>query len=854
MARYLTNIDLTGQALQNALLHPNAGAPTALGNGQVYYDTTGHDFWGRVNGNWREFAMVGLPSANIDHGNDLAGLTDDDHTQYALLAGRSGGQTLYGSTVASENLILGSTSNVTKGYIDLLDTTRLTTSATTTFNTAGVQFVLRATGQNDEMRNVAVTGTASSSTFLRGDGTWSTPAGGYSNWNATADSGGPDVVNDGDTIDWAGGDAISTVMTGGGTAAVTITSNLVYTGAGTNFIDFATNLEGTAINSADTIAYHDATDETVKKGLVSDLPFVTSVGITDGDLIDSSGGPITDSGNITINVDLTELTNMAAAIDGTQDRLVVLDNNVTQHSKLINTIPLSEFNNDSGWTSNAGTVTNVNSGNGLDFTDFTVSGTITLGLPGSTTGTSTNAVTATSHTHALDLTGASSTELDDTANIVYTNAARTISVTHTIATGNDLIITDAPTSNTHAANKGYVDSVAQGLDAKQSVRAATTTAGTLASSFENGDIIDGVTLATNDRILIKNQSAAAENGIYTVNATGAPTRATDADTWDELVSAFVFVEEGTNNKDTGWVCLADAGGTLGTTAVDWAQFSGAGTYSDGDGILLTGTVFSVDLNTNSGLTFATNQLTLGTPTAVTGSSTNSVSGTSHTHAVTTGITSGALLESSGGTSGQVAFFSGTGIQGETTLSASRGGTGIAAASIGDGQILIGHNANNNWTAAVPTAAATTGTGAVGTALNWNPSAGALSINAIAASETVSGVIELATQAEVDATTLGGNYQYQAITPATLRGTPDQSANYTAGGSNTSTRKYVKGTNAGTETQVTHNFGTREVIVQVFDATTYDTVYPDIDRPTTNRVDVNFNASVTANEYIIVIIG
>jgi hypothetical protein len=106
-------------------------------------------------------------------------------------------------------------------------------------------------------------------------------------------------------------------------------------------------------------------------------------------------------------------------------------------------------------------------------------------------------------------------------------------------------------------------------DAKDSVRAATTTNGTLATAFENGDTIDGIVLATGDRILIKNQSAPAENGIYVVAASGAPARATDFDAWTEIVGAFVSVEAGTANAGTQWLCNVVAGGTLGTTAINF---------------------------------------------------------------------------------------------------------------------------------------------------------------------------------------------------------------------------------------------------------------------------------------------
>jgi hypothetical protein len=158
-----------------------------------------------------------------------------------------------------------------------------------------------------------------------------------------------------------------------------------------------------------------------------------------------------------------------------------------------------------------------------------------------------------------------------------------------------------PTADGDAANKGYVDSVAQGLDTKASVVAATTTDGTLATAFDDGSVIDGVTLATGNRILIKNQTDATANGIYTVNASGAPTRSTDMDLGSEFPSAYVFVEQGTVNADTGWVCTNNAPVTLGSTNITWAQFSGAGTYTANNGVLLTGSVFSFAPQSGKGL-------------------------------------------------------------------------------------------------------------------------------------------------------------------------------------------------------------------------------------------------------------
>lgn len=137
----------------------------------------------------------------------------------------------------------------------------------------------------------------------------------------------------------------------------------------------------------------------------------------------------------------------------------------------------------------------------------------------------------------------------------------------------ELRVHDGTTSGGHSvAKKSYVDSLVAGLKWKASVRAATTAAGTLASSFENGDTIDGITLATGDRILIKTQAAGSENGIYTVNVSGVPTRTTDADAGTELVSAAVFVQEGTVNADRAFVCTNNSI-TLGSTSITFVGFA-----------------------------------------------------------------------------------------------------------------------------------------------------------------------------------------------------------------------------------------------------------------------------------------
>lgn len=154
------------------------------------------------------------------------------------------------------------------------------------------------------------------------------------------------------------------------------------------------------------------------------------------------------------------------------------------------------------------------------------------------------------------------------------------------------------TNTTQIATTEYVTTAVQvaqqGIDPKASVRAATTVNGTLASAYANASVVDGITLATGNRILLKNQTTGAENGIYTVNASGAPTRATDADISAEVTAGmYTFVEEGTVNADSGWILTNDGAITLGTTALVFAQFSGAGQITAGAALIKTGNTLDV---------------------------------------------------------------------------------------------------------------------------------------------------------------------------------------------------------------------------------------------------------------------
>lgn len=224
-------------------------------------------------------------------------------------------------------------------------------------------------------------------------------------------------------------------------------------------------------------------------------------------------------------------------------------------------------------------------------------------------------------------------------------------------------------------NKSYVDSVANGLDVKASVRAATTAnldatynngAGTLTANSNAAIVIDGVTLTTNDRILVKDQSTAAQNGFYKVTTVGSGsaafvlTRTPDADAASELTAgAFTFTEEGTANADNGYVLSTNGAITLGTTGITFEQFSGAGQISAGNGLTKTGNTIDV-VGTADKITVSANAITIAS--SYIGQTSITTLGT-----VTTGTWNG------------------------TAIAATSGGTGLT--SIAKGSVLVANSAN-----------------------------------------------------------------------------------------------------------------------------------------------------------------
>ena len=154
-----------------------------------------------------------------------------------------------------------------------------------------------------------------------------------------------------------------------------------------------------------------------------------------------------------------------------------------------------------------------------------------------------------------------------------------------------------PTASTDAATKGYVDSTSQGLDVKDSVKVATTANITLSGT----QTIDGVAVSADERVLVKDQSTASQNGLYLCKASTWE-RTTDLAAGANAAGMFTFVEQGTVNAENGFVCTSDSGSAVvATNNLVYAQFSGAGQITAGNGLEKSGNTLSVDLKSNGGL-------------------------------------------------------------------------------------------------------------------------------------------------------------------------------------------------------------------------------------------------------------
>ena len=412
-----------------------------------------------------------------------------------------------------------------------------------------------------------------------------------------------------------------------------------------------------------------------------------------------------------------------------------------------------------------------------------------------------------------------------TPNLVTTSVAGVMSATDKTkldaatadATVSTLVIRDAsgnakvatPTDSAHIATKGYVDAARQGLDVKQSVRVATTAAINISADLEAGDVIDGVTLVAGDRVLVKNQSTASENGIYVAvaSAAGAASRSSDAngtaDTGELKPGTFAFVEEGTVNSDKGFVVSTNGTITVGSSAIAWTQFSGAGSFEAGDGLSQNGNTINVNVVNNR--------------TAITSDAVD--------------ISANYVGQSSIITLGTIT----TGTWDATTVAVTAGGTGVE--SFTDNGVVYG-----NATSALDVTAAGTEHQVLRAGAGGVPAFGAVDLSQTAATTNSLLISRGGTNASTEATArtnlaAGGTQGAGVSTPALAR-------------------KVTKTVGNGVDTSFTlvHAFNTREVMIQVFDANNYDTVIADTVRTDANTVTISFSVAPSSNAFTVVVIG
>jgi len=431
---------------------------------------------------------------------------------------------------------------------------------------------------------------------------------------------------------------------------------------------------------------------------------------------------------------------------------------------------------------------------------------------GAVTGNVTGQVSTLSNHDTDDLGEGSTNEYFTDARVRANRLDQMASPTAAVS-ANSQKITDLadPTAATDAANKGYVDDRAAGLDPKQSVVAATTAAINIANDLQNTDTLDGVTLATGERVLVKDQSTGSENGIYIVVASGAGTRATDFDATAEVTAgAFFFVEEGTANANRGFVLQAKSGGgsyTVGTDALVFSQFSGAGQITAGSGLAKTGD--SLDVNTDT-TTIEVSSDALRIAASAAG---NGLTGGGASALAVDVAAAGAIEISSDKL--QVKLHSS--VAGLATTSdglavkSDIAGTGVtftAGVLSADASNLAGSGAGG-VTGTLPIANGGTGT---------TTAANARANGFLAAGDSSSG-------------------SRSTSVPVLSRSVAQ-----------------TIGDGSATAYVLTHGLGTRDITIQVYDASSYDTVIADTVRTNTNACTVTFATAPSSNAYRVVITG
>jgi hypothetical protein len=362
------------------------------------------------------------------------------------------------------------------------------------------------------------------------------------------------------------------------------------------------------------------------------------------------------------------------------------------------------------------------------FNNVTIDGT--LDMSSGTVGTITGLATPVNASDA-----ATKGYVDTADNLKLNLAGGTMSGAIAMGT-NKITGLGTPTADADAVTKSYVDAIAQGIDAKASVVAASTANLTLSGA----QTIDGVSVIAGDRVLVKDQSTASNNGIY-LCASGSWTRTTDADTYAELVAAYTFVEGGTVNANNGFICTIPTSGTLGSTSITFAQFSGAGQVIAGAGLTKTGNTLDVGTASSSRIVVNSDNIDLAT-TAVTAGTYKSVTADAYGR-----ITSGTNPTTISGYGITDAY---TKTEVDTSLSgklSTTGGTMSGAIAMGTSKITGLGDPTNNQDAATKTYV----DGILGSATSAATSAAAAATSASNASTSASNASTSAGNASTSAT-------------------------------------------------------------------------------------------------------